>query len=170
MPTTWVDPLLVMVRVLINDMSDTPTYSDERLTTLLVVAAQLAVGELDLNNTYEIDVAEETILPDPVEIKDVEFINFLALKAACLVDQSTFRSKALLEGIKAVAGPASLIVQGNLSGFRALLEMGPCKAYEDLRFSGTKAGLIRAVLSPFTSDDMLNQFGGNSNTQTDYYR
>lgn len=151
----WSETLVIMLRAIIGDLGDTPTYSDERLETLLMVAASYVLTDLD-SSAYEINITEGTITPNPVEYKDTTFINLTVLKAACLADQSTFRTKALLEGIRATAGPASLIIQGNLSGFKQLLEIGPCKAYEDLLNSGTTATFIRGVLSPFTSDSIIN--------------
>ena len=46
----------------------------------------------------------------------------MTLKAACFLDQSTFRTKAVNEGIKAGLGAAQVTVQGNLKGFKDILD------------------------------------------------
>lgn len=148
----WDTTMVTMLRVLINDL-DASTYTDTRLKQVIVVSAKYVNQELGF--TYDIDIDTPDITPDPVTDEDDAYVNFVILKAACIADQSTFRTKALNEGIKAVLGPASIAVAGNLSGFKTLLEMGPCKTYEELKFQYQigNAKAIKAVLSPFVGNN-----------------
>src|SRR5687768_8815738 len=129
----WLDEAVPMLRILINDFSDEPTYSDSRLTDLLITSAYLVKREIHLVNSYTISISTKSISPDPISNDDDLFISLLVLKAACLADQSTYRTKALLEGVRAAMGPATLAISGNLIGFKTLLEVGPCKAYEEMK-------------------------------------
>lgn len=165
-----------MVRILINDMSSTPTYSDERLQQLIVVAARYVVQEIDFDVTYTVGVSVPSISPDPTSADTLDdvFANFVVLKAACLSDQSLFRTKALMEGITARCGPATLSVLGHLPGFKQLLNEGPCAAYTEFKrqyYLGNARG-VRAIMSPFVSnefnpDDLRFHRDGN---QGDNYR
>jgi hypothetical protein len=83
------------------------------------------------------------------------FISLVALKASCIVDQSKFRTKAAMEGIRAALGPASLsISNNNLSGMRVILDKGPCALYDSLteHWDIANASAVRAVFSPFVGN------------------
>jgi len=155
----WDDTMTTMLRVMINDTEATQTYTDDRLKQMLVVAAQYVDMEMDFDNTYTITVgataSASTISPDPVGVGDDPFVNFTVLKAACLADLSTFRTRALMAGVKAKCGPAVLETMKHIDGFKELLTQGPCAAYEKLKQNWTfgDARLIHAVLSPFVSND-----------------
>lgn len=151
----WEQEIPVIVRVLINDLSDTPTYSDERLLQLIAVAAKYVEFDVVLDNTYTVNVVTPSITPDPSAADDSIFISLVSLKAACLVDQSTLRTKAALEGIRAALGPASLSVGGSMAGIKMILEQGPCAAYDELtsHWDVKEATAVRAVLSPFVGNN-----------------
>ena len=155
----WDTTLVTMVRVMINDLETVPVYSDARLEQLIVVAATYVLREIHLPITYTITIDTPGISPDPTEATtlDDDFSAFIVLKAACLADNATYRTKVAMEGIKAKLGPAELEVRGGTDAFFKLFAAGPCKAYEDLKtqylFGGT--GLLRsvhAILSPFVSN------------------
>jgi hypothetical protein len=102
-----------------------------------------------------IDVANPSISPDPTEDNDSIFISLVALKAACIIDQSEYRTKAAMEGIRAALGPASLSVVGQSAAWQTILERGSCASYEELtsHWDVKEATAIRAVLSPFVGND-----------------
>lgn len=155
----WEIEIPIIVRTLINDLSDPPTYSDSRIEQLIVVSAQYVLNDINLNNTYNIDIVNRTITPDPSDpnSRDTDFIGFIALKSACLLDQSTFRTKAALEGIKTALGSANLSIQGNLAGYKIILDQdqAPCKLYEQLTLDHNigNATAVSAVLSPFVGNN-----------------
>lgn len=150
----WQIELPIIVRTLINDLSETPTYSDQRLMQLITVAAKYVQFDVVLDHKYTIDVVNNGISPDPTIDDDSIFIGLVCLKAACLVDQSTLRTKAITEGIRAALGPAQLSVSGSVNGINLILEKGPCGAYEELtsHWDVKEATAIRAVLSPFVGN------------------
>lgn len=157
----WQDEIVPMVRVLINDFGSTPKYTDERLTDAVVVAAQIICREITFSRVYTVSMSAKSISPDPVSVNDDTFISLLTLKSACFVDQSTMRTKAEIEGVKANLGPVSIDVSGQINAFLQILENGPCKMYEDLKMqiqfgSDLYATNIRAILTPFVG----NKFHG----------
>jgi hypothetical protein len=153
----WEIEIPIIVRTLINDLESTPTYSDERIKQLITVSAKYVVIDANLSISYNIDVVNETITPDPSdpETRDTEFVGLIALKAACILDQSTFRTKAALEGIKTSLGSASLAINNNLGGYKTILDQGPCSFYDQLvmDYNIGNATAVRAVLSPFVGNN-----------------
>jgi hypothetical protein len=151
---SWKKEIPIIVRTLINDLSETPTYSDERLLQIISVAAKYVQFDVVLDNPYTIDVVRPNISPDPTVNDDSIFISLVSLKSACIVDQSVLRTKAALEGIRAALGPAQLSVGGSLAGLKMIIEEGPCAAYEELtsHWDVREATAIRAILSPFVGN------------------
>jgi hypothetical protein len=168
----WQIEIPIIIRSLINDLEANPTYSDARMQQIATVAAQYVLEEVNLSNSYVIDIVNQTITPDPSapETRDVEFISFIALKSACLLDQSTFRTKAVMEGIRTALGSANISVAGNLAGYKMILEQdqGPCKLYQSLslEYNIGNATAISAVLSPFVG----NRFDPRSISRNSPYR
>ena len=151
---SWNIELPIIVRTLINDLSDTPTYSDERILQVIAVAAKYVEFDVVLDYTYEVNVVNPNISPDPTAQNDSIFISLTCLKAACIIDQSAVRTKAALEGIRAALGPAQLSVGGSLAGLKMILDTGPCAAYDELtaHWDVKEATAIRAILSPFVGN------------------
>ncbi len=148
----WTKTWVTTLRVLVNDTEATQVYSDDRLRQILVVAAHYTQEEIDFSTAYTINIETIVISPDPVS--DKIFTNFCVLKAACITDQSTYRTKALISGIKAKCGPAMLETMSHVTGWKDLIDFGPCAAYDKLKkeylFGNSIAGL--AILSPFVSN------------------
>jgi hypothetical protein len=153
----WQVEIPIIVRNLINDFENPPTYSDNRINQLAVVAAQYVLGEVNISKTYTIDIINVDIITDPSDPnnRDVDFIGFIGLKTACLLDQSTFRTKAINEGIKTALGSANLSISGNLDGYKTILDKGPCAMYDQLVLEHNvgNATAVRAVLSPFVGNN-----------------
>lgn len=151
---SWKTEIPIIVRTLVNDFSDQPLYTDERIVQVITVAAQYVQFDVVLDHKYAVDVANLTITPDPTDDRDEIFISLVGLKTACIIDQSTFRTKAMTEGIRAALGPAQLSVVGNLAGWRTILEKGPCSLYDELtaHWDVQDASAIAAVLSPFVGN------------------
>jgi hypothetical protein len=151
---SWEIEIPIIVRTLINDLEDQPVYSDERLKQIIAVAAKYVQFDVVLDHAYTVDVSISSISPDPTIDSDEIFISLVSLKAACIVDQSTLRTRAATEGIRAALGPALLSVNGNLDGIKMILEMGPCAAYDELvsHWDVSQATTARAILSPFVGN------------------
>jgi len=154
----WETDLVTMLRNVIFDVDSTDyTYSDNRLKEMLVVSAHLVTQEIAFDTDYTITISTTGISPDPTDSTDansVAFRNFLVLKAACLADQSSLRTKALSAGVSARLGPAAITTNPSVRGFDLLMKEGPCASYADLKWEYEigNAKAIRAILSPFVGN------------------
>lgn len=149
---SWINDSVPFLKILTGDTDSSPNYCSPKLLSLLVVAASLVKQEIYFPTTYTISITGKTITPEP----DETFINFMVLKAACITDLTTYRTRAALEGLKAQVGPANLTVGGYAGAFKVLLDEGPCKMYEELKqqymFSQNLVYTVQAILSPFIND------------------
>jgi len=163
MSVYWETEIPLVVRSLINDLGSPPTYSDSRLIQLTTIAARYTIMQVNFPTTYNIDIVNETISPDPSDPnnRDIEFVGLVALKCACILDESTFRTKLALEGIRASLGSASLSIAGNISGYKTLLDQGPCALFEQLTldYNIGNASAIAAILSPFVGNEFDPKYG-----------
>jgi hypothetical protein len=169
---SWQIEIPIIVRTLINDLDETnQIYSDERMLQAIVVAAKYVQFDINLENTYTLNIASPSITPDPTSINDDIFISLVSLKSACIFDQSMLRTKAAMEGIKAALGPASLSVGGSLAGLKLIIEQGPCAAYDELtsHWDVKEATAIRAVLSPFVGNKFDARYLQNYTDRSRYF-
>jgi len=155
----WQIEIPIIVRTLINDLETVPLYSDDRIIQLVTVASQYVIKDANLNVGYAVDIVNQTITPDPSDpaTRDTDFIGLIALKSSCILDQSTFRTKAALEGIKTALGSANLSVGGHLAGYKMILDQegAPCKLYDQLILDHNigNATAVSAILSPFVGNN-----------------
>jgi hypothetical protein len=169
---SWQAEIPIIVRTLINDLDETnQTYTDERLQQVIVVAAKYVQFDVSLDHKYMINVVNPEINPDPTLDDDSIFISLVALKSACIVDQSALRTRAAMEGIKAALGPAQLSVAGNLTGFNLIIDKGPCAAYDELtsHWDVKEATAIRAILSPFAGNKFDPRYLQNNSDRSRYF-
>jgi len=154
----WTTDLALMVRLIINDMSSPQTYSDAYLQQVLVVAGIMVDAEIPFAYEYVYNIGGITISPDPVVSSDQIFMALVPLKAACIITQGEFK-QALGQGIKVRDGDSSIDTSVSFRGYRDILELGPCAAYERLKWtllaSGatTDGGVGKAVLGPYRAAD-----------------
>jgi hypothetical protein len=151
---SWQNELTIITRTLINDLNEPYEYSDARIQQVLTVAGKYVQFDVNLDYPYIIDVVNNNISPDPTTNNDSIFVSFVCLKAACIIDQGTFRTKAALEGIRTALGPASLSFGGSLTGWQAIIDHGACGLYDELtsHWDVKNATAFAAVLSPFVSN------------------
>ncbi len=162
----WQDEMVQMLRVRINDLTATPTYTDKTLQLVLCVAARDVTMEVDFDNDYIIVVSVPTITPDPVIINDYDFANLVTLKAACTLGRGIQKSKGM-QALSIKDGPAN--IDGREMG-RAMATWADslCKEYVDAalqyRLGSRLAGT--AIVGPYTWDNSGAAFG-NSNRSYD---
>lgn len=150
----WQDEMIITTRVLVNDLNTPYEFSDDRITQILVVAGKYVQFDVNLDHLYTIDVVNPSITPDPTLDNDSIFISLTCLKAACIVDQGTFRTKAALEGISTSLGAARLSFGGSISGYKDIIDHGACALYDELtsHWDVRNASAWAAVLSPFVNN------------------
>jgi hypothetical protein len=116
---SWQEHLTTIVRVLINDLDCPYEFSDERMQQVIVVAAKYVQFDVNLEHLYQVNVINPNITPDPTNDDDEIFLSLVGLKAACIFDQGTFRTKSALEGINTRLGAASLSFGGSIAAVEA---------------------------------------------------
>jgi len=159
----WDTDLVLMVRVLVSDIATPQTYTDEYLQRVLVTAGIMADADIAFPNTYVYDMSLITISPDPVTLNDSAFMSLVPLKAACILTIGEFKS-ALGQGIKVRDGDSAIDTSVSFKGYRDILELGPCKAYEKLRWALlASGGAGKAVLGPYRSP------GGSAESTISWY-
>ena len=154
------------------DCDGTNTYSTQRLEDLLITSAYFLPIDINFKSSYVVDVSAYSITPNPDSQDDgKEFISFMVLRAACLADEGAFRNAALLQGVTARLGPASLQTASYGAQLAILLNEGPCRAFEELKkaynFGYKGAQTIQAVMSPFASNDFFPSAGEDTERNQD---
>lgn len=159
----WTTDLVLMVRVLVSDISVPQTYTDEYIERVLIVAGIIVDAEFPFSYNYIYDISALTISPDPVVSEDLIFMALVPLKTACILTQGEFK-QALGQGIKVRDGDSAIDTSVSFRGYRDILEMGPCAAYEKLKWSLLASGGVgKAVLGPYRSP------GGNTLDTISWY-
>lgn len=150
----WQNELTTIVRTLINDWEEPYSYTDARIQQVLTVAGKYVQFDINLDYAYTIDVVNNNISPDPTTTNDSIFVSLICLKAACIIDQGTFRTKAALEGITTKLGSAMLNLGGTLAGWQSIIDHGACGLYDELtsHWDVRNASAFAAVLSPFVNN------------------
>jgi hypothetical protein len=150
---SWQGQMGTMLRYLINDTDpDNYQFTDTRIETLLLVAAQLTSMETVFSNSYQINVESCLLSPDPTdaETKDNNFINLVVLKAACVMLGSEIRSEAG-NAISIKDGPSAIDLRG-VAGTLSTLYTDICAKYEELKLSyekGVSLDLGAGILGPY---------------------
>jgi hypothetical protein len=170
----WDDEMVAIVRGLIQDYidpdtGDPPTYTDDRLSTIILIAGQNVQSRVATANKYKINVADVTMTPDPTNTatRDESFINLASLKAACIlvnaeVRQFTAQGISVRDGSSAVSlsrSPASL----------ALMQKTYCSEFENalylFQIGGVQGGAVgEAIVGPVKAW----YFGGGRGGESEY--
>lgn len=148
----WADEMVTILRYMVND-ADATTYSDDRLTYTLVVAAQLIKTEVTFSTSYSVNVNNQTISPDPTTAspRDESYINLVCLKAAAMTDHGS-AIQAARRAISVRDGSSAIDLRGQLEGWLKLLEKGYKALYEQakLEYKMGQTPIAGAmVLTPF---------------------
>lgn len=151
----WDTDMVLMVRVLTNDMSAPQRNTDTYIQQVLVTAGILVDNELEFAVDYTYDITGPTISPDPISGQDIIFQSLVSLKAACLLVQGDFQL-AVKQGIKVRDGDSMVDTSVGFRGYKDIIELGPCAAYERVKWdiqsgkaSGQTAEFIgAAVMTP----------------------
>ena len=125
MTAFWPTELVLVTRVLISDYVQPYTYSDARIQEVLIIAGMLCQLEVDLlHSPYTFDVANLIMTPDPANAsigKDYGACCLFSLKAACILQLSSFRDKARNAGIQVRSDRELIDTKGQLDGDKFLL-------------------------------------------------
>ncbi len=155
----WQDETIPLLRILIDDFDPaTYTFSDQRLDQTLIAAAQYINMDIEFDVTYTITTSTLTISPDPADVTvDQVFMNFMVLKAACIIDVSSARTAAMTAGLEAKCGPAVMRTLRRMDGFGTLLDKGSCALYDEAKLQHQFGNVkwIKGILSPFVNSTLF---------------
>ena len=156
----WQDQMSTKVRNVVNDVdSSNYTFSDERVETSILVAAQLVSNEVDFVQTYTIDVEGGTISPDPTvtATKDNDFTNIISLRAGCIILGSELKTQGL-SAVRVSDGPSSIDMSRTMDGIKILYD-DVCRRYEEAKLQYKADGVVgEAILSPYAPGaDVVNR-------------
>jgi hypothetical protein len=152
--TQWEIELVEMLRIFINDLSDTPTYSNDRLRRVLVTAAHIVAKDgMNFSYDFAVDISKQSISPDPVAdaTKDSNFINLVAAKAACMITSGEMRD-AIKQGVSVRDGSFSVDLKGKASGYLEMAKTDWCALYTQMKEQyqmGLVGDIGAAITGPF---------------------
>lgn len=156
---TWEPEVFPMIRVLISDSISPYTYSENQIREFSVVAASLVLNEISFDRTYVVDVSALTITPDPQTYTDTGFMNFIALKTACLVIGNEAR-QAAKDAVRWTDGPSTLNTEFAAKELVAL-HSKMCKDYRKAKLDwamgpGGVGGY--AIFTPTTNSNVYDYY------------
>jgi hypothetical protein len=150
----WQDELVATLRVMLGDLSATPTYSDDSLEQTLVVGAFQVSASIPFNPPFAASVSNVTLTPDPTldATRNDSFSNLTTLRAAAILDR-TEASLYARRGIIVKDGSSAIDLSKVADAKLRLLEKGWNAVYEDARweylYNRIQNVAGAAVLTPF---------------------
>ena len=158
---SWQGQMGIIVRYLIDDVdSDKYEYSDHRIETTILVAGQLSQIGIDYENTYDINVENCTLSPDPTKTgaEDEAFISLVCLKAACIIIGGAIKKKSA-NAISIKDGPSAIDLRG-VTATLNILYKDLCSKYEQavLEYKAGNSVAGQAILGPYApGSDLINR-------------
>lgn len=149
---SWQGQISTMVRHLISDVDPANyKYSAKRLETAILVSAQLVTFDTDLAQSYNINVEQCNLSPDPTdaETSDKDFIALTAIKTACIIIGSEVRAESG-NAISIKDGPSAIDLRG-VSNTLMILYKDLCQKYEQMLIEYQAGNSIagHAILGPY---------------------
>tara|TARA_R110002020_G_scaffold188560_1_gene387301 strand:+ start:599 stop:1096 length:498 start_codon:yes stop_codon:yes gene_type:complete len=154
----WTTDMVTVLRYIIDDVDSPQTYTDTRLKTVIVTAAQLTKEDITFAKTYTLDLTNITISPDPTATtRDDGFINLVCLKSACLLAGAEFKTEAA-KNISIRDGSSSIDTRGvaqSRKDWKDRICADYDRAEKDYKMGNSKVG--EAILGPYRN--FANQRG-----------
>lgn len=119
---TWNYDVTQIIRHIINDTEAPQVYTDARIKTAAVIAANFVARDITLGQTYTISIYDETITPDPnSDPTDFGFVNLIGIRGAILILQGQLKQFAV-SSMRVTDGPSSIDVAGIFSNTKKLID------------------------------------------------
>lgn len=150
----WETEIVEQVRVVINDTESPQTYTDTRIERATIIAAAQAVKEIDFSRVYSVDITLQTISPDPTGLdpKDLDFINLVSLKCACLILGGELRQYSL-SSVTVVDGPSTMSFGSIFRNLKETLD-GLLKQYDKAKFLYQSGISGQCITTPTTATNI----------------
>ena len=158
---SWQGQMSTIVRHLISDVDPASyKFSDHRIETTILVAAQLCQMNVDFANDYSINVESCTLSPDPTDTSnpDNPFVTLICLRAACIIIGSEIRSESG-NAISIKDGPSAIDLRG-VTQTLTVLYKDLCEKYEHLMLEYRAGNSIagQAILGPYSpGSDLISR-------------
>ncbi len=154
MSANFIDTGIIIVRTLVNDLGETETFDDERITTTLVVGGLIATQDYQFTTSYSFDLDASTITPDPLVSGDMVAVALFTLKAACILTLNTLQT-GTKNAVLIRDGDSEIDLTKSMKGYDIIIKNGPCKTYQDLlikhqRWQSMSRG--KALATPFSHE------------------
>jgi len=159
---SWNSQMVIILRDMIFDTDPSAyTYTSGRLEQVLVNAAYWVYTNLDFAQTYNIDVENVAISPDPTEDPvDYDFVTLVCLRATCLVLGSEMRTNAM-RAVRVTDGPSVIDMTAVSQNMKPLYDQA-MKNFDQakLAYQVGENNVGKSVLSPYGTD-MIIPYQGN---------
>lgn len=150
----WQSYMTVVVRGLINDLTEPYTYTDERIQQSIVIAGIVSSMQYVFDYDYTFDPETPDISPDPVESSDTTAIALMSLKAACILDTNKYQGAVANGlGVRVQDGDSQVDTSESVRGYSDIMKLGPCNAFNTILRSASisKSGRSgKVVATPMT--------------------
>lgn len=163
---SWQGQMGTIVRYLIDDVDPSNyKYSDSRIETTILVAAQLTQMNVDFAKQYDVNVENCTLTPDPTsEVEDKAFVTLICLRSACIIVGSAIRSESG-NAISIKDGPSAIDLRG-VTQTLTVLYKDLCEKFDQQLLEYRAGNSIggQAILGPYSpASDYIsrNNHGGH---------
>jgi hypothetical protein len=150
----WDDEMPIIVRGLIQDWGTPPTYTDDQINQIVLIAAQSVQTEATFTEAYAVDVVNATVAPDFTDRTDAHrnemLINLVALKSACILTGAEVRKYAG-QSIAIRDGTSAISLQRNPQLLK-LMQSTYCEGYSQALYKYKIEGnseFGEAIVGPF---------------------
>lgn len=174
----WKEVMPIMVKTIIGDLNQDCDCDDSRILDSILTAGIITSSLFEFDRDYDFNLVKKTITPDftTEEYYDKNAISLITLRASCMLNIADYQNAAK-DGIKVKDGDSSVDTTGSFSGYKDILELGACAAFNKLLrqlsiTSGGGAKYGKIILGPYSHIDYGNNLGDYYNIQTifDSYR
>lgn len=159
---SWNSQMVIILRDMVFDTDASAyTYTSARLEQALVNAAYWVYTNLDFNATYNIDVENVDISPDPTNDPiDYDFVTLTCLRATCLVLGSEMKTRAL-SSVRVTDGPSVIDMTAVAMNLRPLYDAA-IRQFENakLTYQVGESSAGKSILSPYSTDINTQYIGG----------
>lgn len=167
MALCWDDIMVTTLRIITDDVDESPENTDDNLKQLILVASKIVMMRVDFDTDYSINLSSQSITPDPST--DVAFVNLVCMKAACMLARSEQKDRAR-KGVNFRDGPASIDGRGAADA-TAKWSDSICKEYLDyeLQYKIGNRQPGKAILGPYRYENSVYQTPINPRYINDSY-
>jgi hypothetical protein len=144
---TGIETIIMLTRSILGDL-DSTSYSDTRITQVIMSAAFYLSSVATFSEKYTVNVVDLSISPNPV---DENFLILCAYKTACMISSYELKNAS---GIIMRDGPSMIDTKGTAQNMKSGME-SICKIFDQLLTAylldgGITGGVGQAIIGPYS--------------------